>query len=112
MTLSIIQANTLCTLLLLCTIIQANTWIDLADGQSHKIVIRRNQDKIFLKVDDGPEHYSRLAGKTDKFMLPMKVQIGKNFKGCISSFDIITKNSKGLLISPVFIRSPKIGKVC
>ena len=28
-------------------------------------------------------------------MLPMKVEIGKNFKGCLSSFDIITKNYQG-----------------
>ena len=43
--------------------LQANTWIDLADGQSHKIAIERRQNKIFLRVDDGPEHYSQLPGK-------------------------------------------------
>lgn len=77
------------------TMAKANTWIDLADGQSHKIVIERRINKIFLKVDDGPEHYSTLPGMTDKFMLPMKVEIGKSYKGCISSLDIITKNAQG-----------------
>ena len=37
----------------------------------------------------------RIPGLTDKFMLPMKVAIGKSYKGCISSLDIITKNAQG-----------------
>ncbi|XP_063693071.1 uncharacterized protein LOC134824967 isoform X2 [Bolinopsis microptera] len=77
------------------TMAKANTWIDLADGQSHKIAIERRLNKIFLRVDDGPEHYSQLPGLTDKFMLPMSVEVGKSFKGCISSLDIITKNAQG-----------------
>ncbi|KAL5247648.1 hypothetical protein ACHWQZ_G019512 [Mnemiopsis leidyi] len=78
------------------TMAKANTWIDLADGQSHKIAIERRANKIFLRVDDGSEHYSQLPGLTDKFMLPMKVVIGKSYKGCISSLDIITKNAQGV----------------
>jgi len=74
---------------------KANEWVDLADGKAHKIVVTRKENQVFLKVDDGSVHFSALSGLTDKLMLPMKVEIGKNFQGCLSSFDIITKNYQG-----------------
>eukprot|EP00116_Pleurobrachia_bachei_P008814 sb/3469076/ len=64
---------------------------------THHIWASRDTSPIISahRVDDGPDNYGNIPGMTDKLMLPMTVEIGEGYQGCISSFDIVTTNADG-----------------